>query len=186
MTGKVTPLRLAVAIPLMMAGVGGFVTLLLLGLGGMTRDLQRLDVPGSRRMTFEEGDYTVYWETRSSWGSKGAGPEVDVRIAAPGSPSPVAVHRSTFFASHYQTDGRAGNSSATFHIDRGGAYEVSAQAPQGKTLPTGGIAIGKSLGILRLVGTILGAIACMAGGLVPGIFILATDRHPPGSARAAG
>lgn len=184
MSGKVSSRKLAIAIPLIVAGVGGFVYTLVTGLGRMTENLQRLEVPGAGTMTLEPGDYTIYWEKRSSWGTRGRGPEVDVRITAPDGRTGIAVARTLLLNSNYQTEGRAGNSTATFTIDTAGAYFVSAKAPAGQTLPGGGIAVGKSLGVGGLLKIVFGGLASMALGLVPGILILVRE-WPPSSAPAA-
>ena len=172
MSGKISPVRLVPAILLIVAGVGGFLTLLIGNLLGMTKDLQRVEVPGSRVLALEPGEYTIYWEKQALFVVKGAGPEVDVQIASKDGRTKVGVSRNRFFVRNYHVDGRAGSSTATFDISVKEDYVVTAKAPAGATLPEGGIAIGRSLDILKLVLTILGSIASLAAGIVPAVVLL--------------
>ena len=84
----------------------------------------------------------------------------------------MGVSRTRFFVRNYHVDGRAGSSTATFDISLKDDYVVTAKAPAGSTLPEGGIAIGRSLDILKLLVTILGSIACLAAGIVPAVALL--------------
>ena len=67
---------------LIAAGVITFVIFLVTSLMKVFGGLQRVEVPGARELTLEPGDYTIYWEGDSRFGSVPSFSDLDLSVVS--------------------------------------------------------------------------------------------------------
>ena len=163
---------MTLGILLIAVGVLTFVIFLVTSLMKVFGGLQRVEVPGARELTLEPGDYTIYWEGDSRFGSVPSFPDLDLSVVSKGGESRT-VSSSGLLASRYTTmEGRSGASVAVFTVERGDLYAVKVATAPGKSLPKGGIAVGRSLGFLGVLKLVLICIAILGAGLGSGLTVL--------------
>jgi hypothetical protein len=172
-----TPARRTIGILLIVAGAASGFGYVVVALVTAFSTLERFDAPGGREATLEVGDYTVYWETPGMFAADRArGPDVLVRVVARDGQESPAVNAAGLWVSHYSTGSRVGVSIADFRVERRGVYDVSAVAVPGKTLPGGGIAITRSMGMPGVYRLVLTTLALVGAGVGGGIFVLLKKR----------
>lgn len=161
----------ALGIVLIVAGGVGFIVFLVASLLSIFGGLQRVECPGARELQLEAGDHTIYWEIRARVAGRGAGTD-DLEVAVESSDGPVKVSPAGPFTSRYSTGDRVGVSLFSFSLWRKGRYTVRARPAPGRTLPTGEIAVGRSLGFLGILRVVLTCLAIVAAGVGSGVAIL--------------
>jgi hypothetical protein len=167
--------------------VGGWVLFgifLWKNLSGIADQLQQVVVPGKVQLNLPSpGNYTIYHEYESVVGSKIysggqtlAGLEVTLSSLATG--DEVALSRANV-DSTYSMGGRSGKAVFDFTIDRPGAYELTAQYPEGEEGPEVVLAVGQGF-TGRILTTIFGALGIVFGSMVLAVaiaLITAIKRH---------
>jgi hypothetical protein len=159
---------------LMVLGVIGGVVWAVVGVGQMTStidDFDRVDIPASRDVQLDEGDYTIYVEGVGV--SSGFFTIPDVEIVDP-SRSTVLIrsYGGSTNSSLTYSFGHEGSAVYTFTADRAGTYEVTTSSFSGTEIPTQDeIAIGESIAPL-LVNMIVGGFAIGGLGLLTGGAVL--------------
>ena len=172
--------RKTIGILLIVAGATSGFGYLMVALLSAFSTLERFDAPGGHEATLEPGDYTVYWETPGIFvANRSRGPDVQVGIAARDGQGNPMVNGAGLWVSHYSTGSRIGVSVADFRIERQGVYDVSALAVPGKTLPAGGIAISRSLGVIGIFRLVLTTLATVGGGVGAGLLLLLLLKKRP-------
>jgi hypothetical protein len=175
----VGPVRMTFAVLLIAAGVLGFVVFLVTSLMKVFSGLERAHVPGARELTLEPGDYTIYWETDSRFNPVPSLSDLDLTVASKtGESRPVSS--SGLMKTRMSTMDRVSVSVALFSVERAGSYEVKAAAAAGKTLPKGGIAVGRSIGFLGVLKIVIVCIAILGAGLGGGLTLLLRKTSVPG------
>ncbi len=165
---------------LIAAGVLGFVVFLVTSVMKIFGGLQRVEVPGTRELTLEPGDYTIYWEADSRFGSMPSFSDLDLSVVSKGGES-RAVSPSGLLAGRYTTmEGRAGAPVAVFSVDRGGLYAVNVTQAAGKSLPKGRIAVSPKIGILGALKIVIFCIAILGTGVGSGLMVLFRKSSVPG------
>ena len=157
---------------LIAAGVITFVIFLVTSLMKVFGGLQRMEVPGARELTLEPGDYTIYWEGDSRLGSVPSFSDLDLSVVSKGGGSRT-VSSSGLLAGRYTTmEGRSGASVAVFSVDWRDLYAVKVAPAAGKSLPKGGIAVGRTLGFLGVLKIVVACILLLGGGIGGGVALL--------------
>lgn len=158
-------------------GVLGAVAWFVVGImrfGDRVDDLQRVDAPGARVMTFSEGRKAIYYE--GPGGEDADVPSLEIAIAPVGGGPPLDV------GSHggevtYSISGHAGRSVAGFDVPRDGRYRVRVGTPDGA--PAGAeVAIGRGLGS-GIVSAVVGgfAIVLVGGGVGAALIAVTATRR---------
>lgn len=171
----VGPFRMTLAIVLIVLGVGGFTVYLVTSLMKVFSGMERIDIPGKAELNLEPGDYTIYWETRSRFSRMPSLSDLDITIVSKEGDLVLGVSSSGPLRSHYSTMEVVGESVAAISVRQEGTYKVTVAAAAGKTLPQGGIAVGRALGILGLLRLIVFCLLMLGGGLGPGVYLLVTN-----------
>ncbi len=167
--------------------VGGWVAFgifLWKNLSGIADQFQQVVVPGKVQLNLPSpGKYTIYHEYESVVGSKIyssrqtlAGLEVTLSSLATG--DEVALSR-TNVDSTYSLGGRSGKAVFDFAIDRPGAYELTAQYPEGEEGPEVVLAIGQGF-TGRILTTVFGALGIVFGSIALAVaiaLVTAIKRH---------
>jgi hypothetical protein len=172
---------MALGILLILAGVTSFVVFLVSSLTRYFKALERVDVPGARELVLEAGNYTVYWETDSRFGSIASRSDLDLSVAPQGGGAGLAVAASGLMSGRYSTMDRFGSSIGSFTVEQDGPYTVSVAALAGRTLPRGRLSLGPSLGFLGTVRIVLVCLALMGAGVGGGVTLLVRKGSRPSS-----
>lgn len=176
---SVGPVRRILGILLISAGVVGFAAFLVTSLMNVFGGMERVEVPGTRDLVLEPGDYTIYWETDSRFNLVPAYSDLDLAVVSKGGES-RAISSSGPVTSRYSTMDRVGVSIAAFRVEREGPYGVKAAAAAGKTLPKGRIVVSPSIGILGVLRIVLLCILILGSGLGSGLMVLLRKSSVPG------
>jgi hypothetical protein len=165
------------AVLIALAGSAVFIVFLFGTLGGLTKGLQQVIVPGDHEMTFNKtGTYFVFYEYQSvvdgkvySTGETVSGLQCTVVHKASGKrilTGPASA------SSDYTMGGRAGKAILQFAIDEPGTYEFSAWYEDGG--PDIVLAVGQDF-TMGLFVSIFGGIAILFGSwIIAGIIFIIT------------
>lgn len=160
-------------------GVGLAVAVLAVGLGGFTRGLDQMIVPGEASVVLDDpGRYTVFLEHRSSvdgrvFDTGGIIPGLNVAVVSGASGRPVEL-RTPGATTEYSFGSRSGISVLEFSIDEPGTYVVAAQYPDGATGPEVVLAVGRAP---KIISTILGALGAVAMGVTGAVVTFVRRRR---------
>ncbi|HZE95685.1 MAG TPA: hypothetical protein VE981_01540 [Planctomycetota bacterium] len=164
--------RIALGVLLILAGTGAFITVLVTGINRTFSHLERMEVPGSRVLALDPGDYTVYWEVDTWSFLKRRPPTVDVKIVSKDGATSLDVQNQGLLKTRYSFGGKSGAATASFSATKRDDYNVVVHAPAGQTLPAGRVAIGPAMTFLHLLTLILSCMAILVAGLLPGILLI--------------
>lgn len=165
------------AVLIALAGSAVFIVFLFGTLGGLTKGLQQVIVPGSHEMTFyKTGTYFVYYEYKSvvdgkvySTGETLSGLQCSVKHMASGARTRIEPASAS---SDYTMGGRAGKAILQFAIDEPGTYEFSAWYEDGGQDIV--LAVGQDF-TMGLFVSIFGGIAILFGAwIIAGIIFIVT------------
>jgi len=164
------------AVLVMITGCVLFVVLLLGGIASMTKGLDQIVVPGEDTIDLaKSGTYTIFYEYQSVYGNKVyatdenlSGLECAVVDKSTGENIPLSPPAT---ASNYAVGGRSGRSIFTFTVTRPGAYRVLGYYTDDRSGPEVVLSIGSDV-TMKIVGTVLGAIAIMFVTIILGAAII--------------
>jgi hypothetical protein len=166
------PVRTVLAVLIITFGVAGFATFLITSLTEVFDGLQRVSIPGSRELALKPGEYTIYWDTDSRFASVPSRSDLIVTVVSSGG-SNVSVSSPGLMTGRYSTmDGRTGVSIAALTVAEQGPHTVTVAAAAGKTLPRGGLAVGRSLGFLGILKIVLISLVLLGGSIGAGVALL--------------
>lgn len=155
---QVSPAGYWIAAALLVIGCGGALVWFIVTVVGMVpnpSNYARTTIPGQITERFEEGSYTVFYESPAARASTYSAPQVRVWNGD----EPVLLNE-TFLTSSYVRDGRAGSSIARFRVRSPGVYRIEVIGePQPESFQ---VAVGLDESMAG-VGGILGSMAL--GGL---------------------
>jgi len=166
---------MTLAIVLIVLGVGGFTVYLVTTLMKFFGGMQRIEVPGRLDVTLERSDYTIYWETDSRFNRAPDRSDLDIAVVSKEGDFRPSVSSSGLVTSRYSTMDRVGVSVAGFSAPQKGDYAITVAAAAGKTLPKGGLALGRSMGVLGVLQLVLLCVAMLAAGVGSGVYLLVTN-----------
>lgn len=159
---------------LSLMGLVGFVLILFLGLGSLTKSFQRFQVPGRVALDLPQAKvYTIYHEYQSyldgrSYSNTQGLPPLKVSVISQKTGQRLPVKPSTTKAS-YQLGSYEGKSLLQFKVPEAGIYVINGSFPDGAKEPVTVLSVGSGFGtrltliILASIGTLffceLGALA---------------------------
>ena len=177
MTPPAGPLRTTLGILLILWGVVGFTIYLVTGLTKVFGGMERIEVPGTRELNLERGDYTVYWETDSRLSRAPDRADLELAVVSQEGDFRPSVS-SGLVRSQYTTMSRVAVSVAEFTAPQKGPYTITVGARAGKTLPRGGITVSRSMGFLGLIKLVGGCILLLGGGVGGGVALIVRRPKP--------
>jgi hypothetical protein len=169
---SIGPIRMTFGILLIAVGVISFVVFLVTSLTRVFGGLQRVKVPGVRELALEPGDHTIYWEADSRLGSLPSFSDLDLSVVSKGGESRTVSPSGVLTGRYTTMEGRVGASIAVFSVDWRDLYAVKVAPAAGRSLPKGGIAVGRSLGFLGVLKIVLTCVVLLGGGIAGGVAVL--------------
>ena len=163
------------AVLVLLGGGGLSAVLLISGLIGMSKDLTQVLAPGKTVLTLKEaGDYTIFLERESVMDGRAYSTVGDVsglRCTLVNKDSGAEVELSRPAGSEsYTMGGRSGVSAFSFELSQPGAYELSAEYPDGQSGPQVVLAIGHAF-VRRLLTTIIEVFGIGGGSIALALII---------------
>lgn len=165
-------MRMVLGILIIVVGVSGFAFFLVASLSRIFRGLERVEVPGRRELALEPGDYAIYWETDSRFGSAPSRSDLHLAVVPKGGGGGLSVSPSGLLSGRYSTMDRFGVSVASFRVEQKDLHAVTVAAVPGKTLPKGCITVGSRIGFLGVLKIVLVSLAILGAGIGGGVALL--------------
>jgi len=157
---KIKPSRMMYLLAgVMFAGAVGAIVWAALGLIGGIREMAGIQivVPGTTEVTLEEpGKYILSHEYQSvingkRYSTRGAISDLQCTLRSRATGRDVALSPLTY-SSTYSIGARSGVGMYSFKIDQGGAYELDARYPEGRSSPKAVLSIGRLGGLIWGIG----------------------------------
>ncbi len=157
-------------------GIVGFVVFLFLRVSHLDKDMIQVVVPGSQDVTLSEpGDYTIFHEYRSVIGNEIYATDrgisgLQCTLTSQKTGEAIALSASSG-SSHYEVEGRKGESVFAFHIEEPGVYRLTGRYPEGQNGPRTVLAISHGF-VEDLLVTIFLSLSILFGSIVLSIVIV--------------